>query len=748
MHRAADPAQVAAARSGDRQALESLLAEHLPLIYGVVRRALGTDPDVDDVVQETMLRAVRHLRGLRDPEGFKSWLVAIAVRQIQERSRRLARRATRVAYDVDIGVDGASLPDPGADFTLPTEERIDLARELHTIAQASGFLTPADRQLLALWSQEVAGSLTRAEVASALALSPAHTAVRVQRMRARLDLALAVVRAWQASPRCSALGDAALSWDRSAEPRWLKRLGRHVRDCGQCTLAGRHRAPAAEALAAPWLLPVPAALAGQVSSLAATAAGGGLGSATIAAVADSIRRTLGYVNVKSAGLAGAGLAGATAAAVLAVHMVTEVADPVPAPPAGLVALPPAGQTPAGQTPAGTTPGPSVSARPAAPPALGAVAGTAVGVTRADFYVAPDGDDAGPGTAAQPFATLGKAVSVVRPGQVIALRGGTYRPVKPVAITTSGTEQQRITVSNLVGERPVIDAAGLPAGGRLITHTASFWTVQGLEIKNAPSYAYMCRSCRQNVFRRLWVHNNGNTGLVLHGTGTVGNQILDSDFSRNHDTVDRGGDADGLSIKSGSGAGNLVRGCRFAENSGDGLDLTSFIDPVTVTSNWAYGNGHNRWQISDFNGPGNGVKLGGGSPAPAVDHVVTDNASWDNAGYGFTDAGNRGRLTLTNNTAYRNGGTGFAFRYSSSRLRRNLALANARDVQLGAAVDDADNSWHQSGWTTTILRSGDPTTARGERTAAGLFPPTTFLLNRKDTTMGASMTATGGARASR
>jgi hypothetical protein len=365
-----------------------------------------------------------------------------------------------------------------------------------------------------------------------------------------------------------------------------------------------------------------------------------------------------------------------------------------------------------------------------------------GVTRADLYVAPGGDDAGPGTAEQPFATLGRAVSVVRPGQVIALRAGTYRPVEPVEITTSGTPQQRITVSNLVGERPVIDASGLPAGGRMVTHTASYWTVQGLEIKNAPSYAYVCRSCRYNAFRRLWVHDNGGTGLILHDAGTVGNQILDSDFSRNHDTVDRGGDADGLSIKNGSGTGNLVRGCRFAENSGDGLDLSGFTDPVTVTSNWAYGNGHNRWQIEDFNGPGNGVKLGGGSPAPAVDHIVTDNASWDNAGYGFTEAGNRGRLTLTSNTAYRNGGTGFAFLDSSAVLRRNLALANAHDVQMGGGVDDADNSWRQSGWATTVLRSGDPTTAQGERTAAGLFPPTTFLLNRKDKTMGASMTATG------
>lgn len=733
MRPAADPVRVAAARAGDRHALEALLGEHLPLIYAVVRRALGADPDVDDVVQETMLRAVRHLGGLRDPEGFRSWLVAIAVRQLQERSRRLAR----AAYPIELGADGPVLPDPDADFAVPTEERVDLVRELRLIARASGFLSPADRQILALWSQEVAGGLTRAEVAAALALTPAHTAVRVQRMRAQLDLALTVLRAWQAAPRCAGLGETAHGWDRRADPRWLKRLGRHVRGCEPCARAGHRGAPAQWALGVPWLLPVPAALAARISALAAvTAQGAGwFGAPLAAAVADGVRRALGYVNLKTAGVAGAGVAGAAAVVVFAVQTAPEAVDPSPAPPARSIGAAP----PAAPPVSSAAPLPTDAAGPA-PAGPGPVAVTAEGVDRADLYVAPDGDDTGTGSADQPFATLGKAVSVVRPGQVIALRAGMHRPVAPVRITTSGTAEQRITVSNLVGERPVLDAAGIPAGSWLIDHTGGYWTVQGLEIRNAPGHAYVCRSCRQNVFRRLWLHDNGNTGLTLRDAGTADNQVLDSDFSRNHDTVDRGGGADGLAIKNGDGAGNLVRGCRFAENSGDGLDLSNFADPVTVTGNWAYGNGHNRWRIADFNGPGNGIKLGGGAPAPAVDHLAADNASWDNAGYGFTEAGNRGRLTLTNNTAYRNGGTGFAFFYSSALLRRNLALANGRDAQLGAGVDDADNSWLQPGWATTVLRSGDPATARGERAPTGLLPATTFLLNRKDVTMGASMTA--------
>ncbi|GAA2395640.1 hypothetical protein Cme02nite_55980 [Catellatospora methionotrophica] len=728
----ADAARVAAARAGDRHALESLLGDHLPLVYAVVRRALGADPDVDDVVQETMLRAVRHLRGLREPDGFKAWLVSIAVSQIQERARRLARHRARAVAPLDLGV--AEPPDPDADVAALAEDRVDVDRELRLIAQATGFLNAAERQTLALWSQEVAGTMTRAEVAAALSLSPAHTAVRVQRMRARLDLALTVLRALRSAPRCAGLGEVAASWDAGAEPRWLKRLGRHVADCEACLLAGRRGVPAARVLALPWLLQVPAVLTEGLPALvgAGSAGAGGAASGGVAAlVADAVRRVAGYLNVKIVGTAGVGVAAATAA-VLAVTATAPPASP-PTPPA-----PPPQAAPA-TTPSGTAPTPAGSPSPS-PPAAARHVVTAQGVTSADLYVAVDGDDSGPGSAARPYATLARAVDVVQPGQVIALRAGTHRPAATIAITTSGLAARRITLSNLVGERPVVDGSALPGGQWLINQTGGYWTVQGLELRNAPSHAYVCRSCHDNVFRRLSMHDNGDTALTLRDAGTRGNQVLDSDFARNHDTADRGGSADGLAIKNGGGPGNVVRGNRFAENSGDGLDLSNFTDPVTVVGNWAYGNGHNRWNIAAFNGPGNGVKLGGGSPAPAVAHVVVDNASWDNAGYGFTEAGNPGRLTVTNNTAYRNGGTGFAFVYSQARLRRNVALANGRDVQVGGGVDDAGNSWGQDGWATTVLRSGDPATARGERAPTGQLPSTTFLLNRKDKTMGASMTA--------
>ncbi|MEV4518340.1 alpha-L-arabinofuranosidase, partial [Dactylosporangium sp. NPDC049525] len=52
---------VLAAQAGDRRAMDELVAGGLPLAYTIVRRALDGHPDTDDVVQDTMLRAVRQL---------------------------------------------------------------------------------------------------------------------------------------------------------------------------------------------------------------------------------------------------------------------------------------------------------------------------------------------------------------------------------------------------------------------------------------------------------------------------------------------------------------------------------------------------------------------------------------------------------------------------------------------------------------------------------------------------------------
>lgn len=219
-----------AARAGDRQAEERLIATSLPLLYRIVGEALDDHADVDDVVQETVLRAHRDLPGLRTPERFRSWLVAIAMHQISNR-----QQARRLERDRVTSLDEAArVPDPGAAFADAAHLRLGLSAQRRRIADATHWLDPDDQDLLPLWWREVGGDLSRADVVAALGVSSAHARVRIQRMRRQLELSRLLVTALQAGERCPGLEAVARQWDGTPGPRWRKRFARHLRQCDRC----------------------------------------------------------------------------------------------------------------------------------------------------------------------------------------------------------------------------------------------------------------------------------------------------------------------------------------------------------------------------------------------------------------------------------------------------------------------------------------------------------------------------------
>ena len=156
---------VIAAQRGDRTALETLLAQYLPLLYNIIGRALNGHADTDDVVQDTMLRAVRGLPELRDPGAFRSWLVAVAVRQVRD---HVTARKVPVTRD-----PVPEVADPEADFVDLTILRLGLSGQRRETAEATRWLDLEDREVLALWWQEAAGALDRDAVASGLGMTPA-----------------------------------------------------------------------------------------------------------------------------------------------------------------------------------------------------------------------------------------------------------------------------------------------------------------------------------------------------------------------------------------------------------------------------------------------------------------------------------------------------------------------------------------------------------------------------------------------
>lgn len=322
---------IAAAQAGDRRALDELVAGWLPLVYNIVGRALSGHADVDDVVQETMLRAVDNLGSLRDPDSFRSWLVAIAMRQIRDRARRRTSEPP---------ADGAGVQ--AADFAELTVLRLQLEGQRREVAEAVRWLDDEDRQLLSLWWLEVAGELTRRELASAVGISRQHAAVRVQRMKERLEAARGIVRALDSA--CPDLGSVTARWDGLPDSVWRKRLARHVRGCDYCS--GRPSetvVPAERLLVGIALVPVPVAF-----TLSLALVGGGKTAAAATTVGWSAKILSALTKPAVAVTAGATIAAGGA------YVVTQTPDQ---PPPRAVASPTAAST---ARPPSRSPSPSPS----------------------------------------------------------------------------------------------------------------------------------------------------------------------------------------------------------------------------------------------------------------------------------------------------------------------------------------------------------------------------------------------------
>ncbi|MEU8433884.1 sigma-70 family RNA polymerase sigma factor [Streptomyces sp. NPDC029216] len=292
---------VVAAQAGDGRAREELIAAYLPLIYNIVRRAVSGHDDVDDVVQETLLRVVRDLPALRAPDSFRSWLVSITLRQIQTHWQRYRDFAGRTA-DID---EAVHIPDAGPEPEDATILRLHVSDERRQIAEAGRWLDPDHRVMLSLWWQERAGLLSREDMAAATDLTVAHVGVRLQRMREQLDLSRTIVAALETHPRCPQLGETVAGWDGLPTSVWRKRIARHTRDCPVCTATAAKRVPAELLLLSLAPLAVPA---GLIASLTAK----GLLSGSAASAAGLAAAPVGTATATATATAGGGLHGALA----------------------------------------------------------------------------------------------------------------------------------------------------------------------------------------------------------------------------------------------------------------------------------------------------------------------------------------------------------------------------------------------------------------------------------------------------
>lgn len=106
---------------GESPAFDGLVERWHEPLWLYIRSMCETDDDAAETLQDTWLRILRGLPGLRQPERLRAWLFGIARRALMDRLRRRYARAGETPLTDDVGAQG---PDewPDDDVGLMNEE--------------------------------------------------------------------------------------------------------------------------------------------------------------------------------------------------------------------------------------------------------------------------------------------------------------------------------------------------------------------------------------------------------------------------------------------------------------------------------------------------------------------------------------------------------------------------------------------------------------------------------------------------
>jgi hypothetical protein len=318
---------------------------------------------------------------------------------------------------------------------------------------------------------------------------------------------------------------------------------------------------------------------------------------------------------------------------------------------------------------------------------GAVAG-------ADYFVAPAGNDTGPGTAAQPWRTIQKAADTAVAGDTVHIRAGIYP--ERVLPRHSGTANKYIVFMAEPGETVILDGSAVippdDLAGVFEINGREWIKVSGLRVENAGPYldnaGFMVLQSGHVILDGNSTRNTVSSGIGVWGSHDVivdGNEIEQAchggrqecltvagthgfEVKRNH-VHDNGPDpigGEGIVTKDGSSGGTVWRNQvhnldrlgiyvdawdkhtfnievyqNVVHDCNDGLVVASeaggLLENIRVYDNVAYGNRNN------------GLTVGGwgydGISHPMQDIWLVNNTLWNN---GRVDWG--GAISIENHDA--------------------------------------------------------------------------------------------------
>lgn len=303
-----------------------------------------------------------------------------------------------------------------------------------------------------------------------------------------------------------------------------------------------------------------------------------------------------------------------------------------------------------------------------------------------------GNDANPGTRTRPFKTMKKALSILKPGDTLYIRAGTY-PLG-IFVNTKASPQAPITIAAYPNEKVLFRGNG-SARNNDFRIRGNWIIIKNIELMRSYNGLVIEKKGSHNIIENVTSHHNHFSGFMLT-RGAAHNTLINC---KAHDNFDKGGslgdggNADGFGTGSRIGndqyigIGNTFINCSAWHNSDDGFDFWRSGNPVTIIGCKAYENGLAQ-------GDGNGFKLGPENPVhPSDNHIVINSRAWRNRQNGFDYNDNKAVLTLSGNIAYANGTNYKLLGNSPHILVNNISVLPKSKDKLSHFIVDINNHWN-------------------------------------------------------
>jgi RNA polymerase sigma-70 factor, ECF subfamily len=173
---------VAAAQSGDREALESLLRRHHDRLWALCRRLTGNHADAEDALQDALIAIARGIRRYDGRAAFTTWSYRVATNACLDELRRRRRRPVAGVPET-VGV--AASPDGagGSVSAPPAAPAVEAVADRLDIDAALALLPPEFRAAVVL--RDLC-DLDYAEIGRVLGIPPGTVRSRIARGRSQL----------------------------------------------------------------------------------------------------------------------------------------------------------------------------------------------------------------------------------------------------------------------------------------------------------------------------------------------------------------------------------------------------------------------------------------------------------------------------------------------------------------------------------------------------------------------------------